>query len=180
MFFFFAAFIIGAALTITFAYAEDKPQDTGTLNTEKSEQIYITADKMISDNETKSVEFIDNVRATQADTVITADSLKIFLKKGLGKRNNPLSGEESIEKIVVNGNVNIRFDNRLAVTQQAEYITETRILVLSGADSKIISGKDSISGEKITIYRADGRIDVESGGEKRVEAIFFTGEHGIK
>ncbi len=167
-------------MAISFTNAEDKPQDAGARSTEKSKQIHITADKMISDNETKSVEFIDNVRATQEDTVITADRLKIFFKKGLGNRNNPISGEESIEKIVVNGNVNISFDNRLAVTQQAEYTTETRILVLSGADSKIISGEDSISGEKITIYRTDGRIDVESGDEKRVEAIFFTGEHGIK
>lgn len=172
--------MIGVALTLSFAYAGDKPQDTDTLNSEKSERIYITADKMISDNDTKSVEFINNVKATQEDTVITADRLKIFLRKGVGKGNNPLSGEDSIEKIVVNGNVNIRFDNRHAVTQQAEYITKTRILVLSGAGSKIISGKDSISGEKITIYRTDGRIDVESGDEKRVEAIFFTGEQGIK
>lgn len=172
--------MIGVVLTISFADAEDKARGPDPLNPEAGQQIHIIADKMISDNEEKSVEFINNVTATQEDTVITADRLKIFLKKGLGKRNPSFSGEASIERIVVNGNVDIRFDNRRALTQQAEYTTDTRVLVLSGTGSKIISGKDSISGEKITIYRTDGRIEVESGDEKRVEAVFFTGEHGIK
>ncbi len=180
LFLFSAAVLASIALTSALAKAEDKPREPNQLNPETGQQIKIIADKMISDNKAKSVEFIDNVRATQEDTVITGDRLKIFLTKGLGKRNSSFSGEDSIERIVVNGNVDIRFDNKRAVSQQAEYIIDTRILILSGAGSKIISGKDSISGEKITIYRTDGRIDVESGDEKPVEAVFFTGEHGLK
>ncbi len=72
----------------------------------------------------------------------------------------------------------IRFDNRVAVTQQAVYITESRILILTGTGSKVTSGNNSISGSKITLYRVDGRITVESSSEKRVEAVFYSEEKG--
>jgi len=88
--------------------------------------------------------------------------------------------EESINKIVAKGNVEIKFDNRVATAQQAIYNTETMVLVLSGNNSKIISENESISGEKITFYRIDGRINVESGNKKRVEAVFYSGQKGIK
>ena len=80
----------------------------------------------------------------------------------------------------VNTNVKINFDNRVAVTSQAVYNTETRVLVLSGDNSRIISGKDSISGEKITLYRTTGGITVESSKDKRVEAVLYSGEKGLK
>ncbi len=179
LFYWFTAFTLVAVLMNSFVYAEDKPNLTNTHKNKKNEKIHITADKMISDHEAKYTEFIGNVRATQRDTVITADKLKIFLKRDMDNKKNSLAGDESIKKIVANGNVQIKFDNRVAVTQQAVYITETRVLVLSGADSKVISGNNSISGEKITVYRTDGRIQVESGKGERVEAVLYTGEKGI-
>lgn len=177
LFFWITAFMLVAVLMNSFVYAEDKPNFTDTHK--QNEKIHITADKLISDHEAKYTEFIGNVRAAQRDTVITADKLKIFFKRGMDNKKNPLAGDESIKKIVANGNVQIKFDNRVAVTQQAVYINETRVLVLSGADSKVISGNNSISGEKITIYRTDGRIQVESDKGERVEAVFYPGEKGI-
>ena len=179
LFHWFTAFTLVAVLMNSFVYAEDKPNFTDTHKNKKNEKIHITADKMISDHETKYTEFIGNVTATQRDTVITADKLKIFLKRDMDNKKNSLAGDESIKKIVANGNVQIKFDNRVAVTQQAVYITETRVLVLSGADSKVISGNNSISGEKITVYRTDGRIQVEGDKGERVEAVFYPGEKGI-
>lgn len=179
LFFWITAFMLVAVLMNSFVYAEDKPNFTDTHKNKKNEKIHITADKLISDHEAKYAEFIGNVKATQRDTVITADKLKIFFKRGMDNKKNPLAGDESINKIVANGNVQIKFDNRVAVTQQAVYINETRVLVLSGADSKVISGNNSISGEKITIYRTDGRIQVEGGKGERVEAVLYTGEKGI-
>lgn len=161
-------------------HADEKPQDTDARSLSEDRKIHITADKLISDNDADYAEFIGNVRATQEDTVITADRLKIFVKKNPGNKGAPGVGTESINKIIASGNVKINFDNKVAVTPQAVYNTETGVLVLSGDNSRIVSGKDSISGEKITIYRTTGRITVESGGEKRVEAVFYSGEKGLK
>ena len=173
------AFGLVAGLTTHLADADDKPYDTKTYNNEKKQKIHITADKLVSDNKANYAEFIGNVRANQGETTITSDRLKIFYKKDLDNQETPSVGEESIKKIVANGNVRIKFDNKVAITQQAVYNTATRVIVLSGADSKILSGNDYISGEKITLYRTDGRINVESGNEKRVEAVFYGAEKVI-
>ena len=179
--FFAAAFmIITGPVTTPSGYADEKPLDTDTHNLAKDQKIHITADKLISDNDADYAEFIGNVRATQEDTVITADRLKIFFKTNADNKDIPAVGEESITKIVASGNVKIKFDNRVAVARQAVYNTETGVLVLSGNNSRIVSGNNSISGEKITLYRTTGRINVESGGEKRVEAVFYSGEKGLK
>ena len=179
--FFAAAFMLVAGpVAPSSGYADEKPSDTDTHNLAKDQKIHITSDKLISDNDADYVEFIGNVRATQEDTVITADRLKIFVKKNPDNKDAPGVGTESINKIIASGNVKINFDNRVAVTPQAVYNIKTGILVLSGDNSRIVSGKDSISGEKITIYRTTGRITVESGSEKRVEAVFYSVEKGFK
>lgn len=179
--FFATAFtLLACLLTTPSGYADEKPHDTDTQNLAKVRKIHITADKLFSDNNTDYAEFIGNVKATQEDTVITADKLKIFFKKNPPDKENPVVGEETINKIVASGNVKIKFDNRVAVAQQAVYNTETGVLVLSGDNSKIVNGNNSISGEKITFYKTTGRINVESSDEKRVEAVFYSDEKDLK
>lgn len=161
-------------------YASDISSNPKKKSNGRNGAIHITSDKLISDNNAGYAEFIGDVKATQGDTVITSDRLKIYYKKNIVKKG-PLSvGEESIHKIIAVGNVEIKFDNRVATAHQAVYNTETMVLVLSGDNSKIISENDSISGEKITLYRTDGRINVESGNKKRVEAVFYSGQQGVK
>jgi len=172
--------VLAVPLVAPSGSADEKPKDTDARSLSEDGRIHITADKLISDNKVDYAEFIGNVRATQEDTVITADRLKIFVKKNPDNKGAPGVGTESIHKIIASGNVKINFDNRVAVTPQAVYNTKTEVLVLSGDNSRIISGKDSISGEKITLYRTTGRITVESGKEKRVEAVFYSGEKGLK
>lgn len=142
-----------------------------------SEKIRVSSETLVVDNEARYAEFIGNVRATQGNTVITADSLKIFYKARSGKKS--AGTEESIEKIEAEGHVKIKFDNRVAETEQAVYTTESRILVLSGSASKITSRKDSVTGSKIIFYRDEERIKVEGSSQKPVEAIFYPGGKGI-
>lgn len=173
-------FLLISCFLMHMAYANDTPRNPKKKSPGGNGAIHITSDKLISDNKAGYAEFIGNVKATQDDTVITSDRLKIYYKKNIANKG-PLSvSEESIHKIVAKGNVEIKFDNRVATAQQAIYNTETMVLVLSGNNSKIISENESISGEKITFYRIDGRINVESGNKKRVEAVFYSGQKGIK
>lgn len=161
------------------ADAADQGNDTVKPMVTDQEKIYIIADKLIANGDSNSFEFIGNVKATQGDSVIKADRLKVFYKKSTDKNSGMLHGEQSIQKIIATGHVNITFDDRVAMTEKAVYTAETKILVLSGPDSKITRGSDTISGETITFYRADEQIKVESGKEKRVEAVFHTGDQGI-
>lgn len=173
-------FLLISCFLMHMAYANDTSRIPKKKSSGGNGAIHITSDKLIADNKTGYAEFIGNVKATQEDTVITSDRLKIFYKKNIANKGLLSASEESIHKIVAKGNVEIKFDNRVATAQEAVYNTETMVLVLSGSNSKIISEKESISGEKITFYRTDGRINVESGSKKRVEAVFYSGQKGIK
>ena len=136
--------------------------------------IHITSDLLTTDNENNFVEFSGNVRATQGTTVIVSDRLKVFYKRDADSAQKIDGGSRAVQKISASGNVKINFDDKQAVSNEAEYITETQILVLSGPDSKVTTAKnESISGAKITLYRSDGQIKVESGKGKRVEAVFY-------
>jgi lipopolysaccharide export system protein LptA len=135
--------------------------------------IHITSDLLTTDNETGFVEFSGNVRAIQGTTVIVSDSLKVFYKEGADSAQKISGGPGAVEKIVASGNVKINFDDKQAVSNKAEYVTDTQILVLSGPDSKVTTANESIAGAKITLYRSDGRIKVEGDKGKRVEAVFY-------
>ena len=110
--------------------------------------------------------------------MITADRLKIFFT-GKSEKDNA-SPTQSMEKLVATGNVEIKFDNRLAVAQQAVYITAQRVLTLTGPEATVTSGDNTISGESITFYREDGRFTVEGGSNGRVKAIILPEESGLE
>lgn len=142
-------------------------------SSEKNEQIHITSDLLTTFNETGVAEFSGNVRAVQGDTVITSERLKIFYKDTADKSENLSGGFGAVEKIVANGQVHIKFEGKQAFSDEAVYFTGSRVLTLSGPNSKVISDDESISGARITLYQSDGRIKVESDDKKRVEAIFY-------
>lgn len=162
-----------ASMTISVA-AADAPLNSN----EEPKKIHISADRLISDNNAMYADFTGNVRAVQGDTVITADNLKIFYDKDPAGGKKVAAAKESIKKMVAKGNVKIEFGNKVAVSEHAVYLKDANVLILTGANSKITSYNqdtgytDYISGNKITLHRADERITVESGGKKRVEAVF--------
>ena len=51
---------------------------------------------------------------------------------------------------------------------------DTMVLVLEGENSRVQSGKNILTGSKITIYRKDEEIKVEGSPQKRVKAVFYS------
>jgi lipopolysaccharide export system protein LptA len=146
-------------------------------NPGKGDPIRITSDKLVTDNAKRSALFSGHVKAVQGDTVITADQLTIFFKSG-GGASKKISNS-NIERLLAEGQVRIEFDNKVAVSNQAVYIIAERKLILSGPGSKVISGQDEISGSKITFFRDDGRVMLESDGQNRVNAIIHSDHQGL-
>lgn len=169
--------LFAAGLMLMSAYAYDAEAQTAD---DAKEKIRISANTLISDPEAKYAEFIGNVKVTQGSTVITSDNLRIFYKEKSNDKEKAASGEDMIKKIVARGSVKIKFDNKVAETDEAVYSTEDKVLVLSGEESKVFDGNNSVCGSKITLYRADGRIKVEGSGEKPVEAVLYPGGKGIE
>lgn len=156
--------------------AADRPPSETTEAEPK--RIQVTSQRLVSDQSGNVAEFIGDVQATQGDTSIRADSLKIFFSK---KANSgEVAASQSLDKLVATGNVEIKFDNRLAVARQAVYITSQRVLTLHGPGASVTSGENTITGETITFYREDGRFTVEGGPKGRVNAVILPEESGLE
>ena len=138
--------------------------------------IKVSADKLISGNNSDFAEFIGNVHASQDNFSIRSQRLKIYYTTHPGQQKGLAAEGQSIKKIVATGGVRILADNRTATTERAEYEVDSQILTLSGENSKIVSGKNSITGSKITFYRVENRVRVEGAPTRQVQALYYSDE----
>ena len=167
------AFLAVAVLLTDAAWTAGEPK-TGQAGNE--EPIQIVADELISYNEDKYAEFIGNVKVTQGNFTITSDKLRIDYQGELLDNEKKGGDEELLKKIIATGNVKITSEQFNAEAEKAEYDTATMTVILSGENAKVISGKNSITGSKITLNQKSGQVKVESSGTKRIKAEFFTKE----
>lgn len=167
-------FLVDLTFMPVSAFAED--QETAKGRKSAGEPIQITANKLISNAEQKYAEFIGDVKASQQNFVITSDSLRIYYEGDLINKSQQPSNKKMIKRIVAKGDVEITSDEYVAKTDQVEYDVATMVVVLTGENSTVTSGNNSITGSKITLYRADGRIEVEGSSDKRVNALFYSEE----
>jgi len=149
---------------------ENAPDQTSDARLEK---IQILSDTLVADHQSKIAEFIGNVKASQGDTTIESERLKVYYGSGGPPSADPENLAAQVEKIVASGNVRIRFENRLAVTQEAVYNIRAQVFTLSGKGTRVTSGSSYIVGEKITLRRKDGQVVVIGGESQRVEAVFY-------
>jgi lipopolysaccharide transport protein LptA len=136
-------------------------------------KIHIKADRVITSIDDAETEFIGNVRVTQGTTHITAHSMKIRYQQNSQHKGGEESIKASIKSIVAKGDVRIKTDNITASTQEAVYDTKADVLILSGNNSRVISGSNSIIGSKFTLYQATEDIIVESGEQDQVKAVLY-------
>jgi lipopolysaccharide transport protein LptA len=168
------AIIITAALITGAAFATGKPKAEGSDTKPEDTPIIITAEQLESDNKAKFAEFIGNVKVTTADFVITSDKLRIYYKGELLETEKKGNDEEMLKKIVATGNVKITSDQYNAKTEKLEYDTATMTIILTGENSTVFSGKNSIIGSKIILYQKDGRVRVLGSKNKRIKAEFYS------
>lgn len=130
--------------------------------------LHIVSDKMIAKRELASVEFIGNVKATQEDSVVTADSIKVIFVDEASQKD----AKSSVKQIISTGNVEYTTGDRKAFADQAVYTSEDETLVLTGKAPRLVTGTSFVTGKKITLFRNQDKVLVESDGKKRVEATF--------
>jgi lipopolysaccharide transport protein LptA len=168
------ALITTAALITGAAFAADKSKAETSDAKPENTPIIITAEQLDSDNKAKFAEFIGNVKAIQADFVITSDKLRIYYKGELLDTEKKGNDEEPLKKIVASGNVKITSDQYIAETEKLEYDTASMTIILTGENSTVINGKNSLTGSKIILYQKDGRVKVLGSKNKRIKAEFFS------
>jgi len=151
----------------------------GPAASENPEQkIRITADRLVADTKTGSADFIGHVKAVQGSTVITSDRLQVIYSQ-TGRAGEAAESEAAIESIIAFGRVKIHFDDKIATTEKAVYSSQSGIFTLTGKGTRVTSGENAITGEKITVDRKNDRMTVEGNGASRVNAVIFTGKNGL-
>jgi lipopolysaccharide export system protein LptA len=147
-------------------------EKTGTVSAFSSEKpLQITADKMIAHQEASMVEFIGNVRADQENTLIKAASIRIYLHPSQPDTPDP-GNADRIKQIVAVDNVEYTAGDRKAFADKAVYTAADDTLILTGSEVRLLTGTSWVSGTKITLFRKQERVMVESDGKTRVQALF--------
>ena len=168
--------LVSVALMTGVALAADKSKTAAPDKETEDQPILIKADQLISNNEEKWAEFIGNVKVTQADMVIDSDKLRIYYQgELLDTEEKSNEKQDTLKKIVATGNVHIKTSKYTAETDKVEYDAGSMRITMIGDNSKVVSGKNSIAGSKIILYRKDNRVKVLGNQKKRVEATFFSG-----
>ncbi len=167
-------FTFTTVLLSSWVFAGEAPKEQDANQTD--EQIQIVADKLITNNAEKFAEFVGDVRASQGNLVITSERLRIYYKDNADRNEEQTGSQELIKRIVASGNVVVSSEKYKAETDRVEYDLDTRVLVLIGENSTVTSGKNILTGSKITVNRKNGQIKVESSPQKRVKAVFYPKE----
>jgi lipopolysaccharide export system protein LptA len=125
--------------------------------------IVIDSDRMEAFKKEGLVVFTGNVIAKQENSVQNADRMEVYLDdKG-----------ERVLRIISTGNVKIvTEDCRTGTARRAEYYDDDQRLLLLG-DAKVWQEDNVVTGERIVMYLADDRSEVEAGPQGRVKSVFY-------
>ncbi len=136
--------------------------------------IHIEADKMVSRQKEDAVVFSGNVRATQGELILNADTMTVFHNKENAGKTENTGGQGKIKKMIATGNVKLTNKGWVATGDQVEFYSQSRKVLLKG-NTRVWQGNNIITGETIELdLDADTTIiepDTEKGG--RVKAFFY-------
>jgi lipopolysaccharide transport protein LptA len=121
-----------------------------------SKPTVITSDKFTIDTSQKEGRFSGNVVVTGADLKITCRDLKIFFKE-----------DNSIDRLLAEGDVVINQPNRITKSGRAEYFGSERKIILTDAPEVNDNGK-IVSAKEITYWLDSERMETGGGGASRV------------
>jgi lipopolysaccharide export system protein LptA len=128
-----------------------------------SAPIVIDADRMEAFKKEGLVVFTGNVVAKQDNSVQSADRMEVYLD----------DKSERVLRIVSTGNVKIvTEDCRTATARRAEYYDDDQKLLLIG-EAKVWQEDNVVTGERVVMYLADDRSEVEAGPQGRVKSVFY-------
>lgn len=169
-------YLIAIALSVLFHLIGGKELCAGENSSsayKDTSKINILANKLVFEREKNFAEFSGNVKATEKDTVLTSETMKIYFSDTLEKGQEKTVNSRNIKEIQASGNVKITFEDTVAISEKAVYSIQDNVLILTGKNTRLTRAGNSITGDKITIFRSDGRVSVEGSSQNRVQAEFM-------
>ena len=135
-----------AALFLTAATQTDK------LEKGKREPMVITSNHMEADKLGDKVTFTGDVVLKKEGMTLYSDSMIVLYDVST----------KGIKEIDASGNVVVRKEGRVALSNKASYYSREEKIVLTG-DARIIENENQLGGERITLFMRDDRSIVEGG-----------------
>ncbi len=118
----------------------------------KREPIVITSRRMEADKLGDKVTFTGDVVLKKEGMTVNSDSMVVFYDVPT----------KDIREIEAFGNVVVRKEGRIALSDRASYNSREEKIVLTG-NARIIEGENQLGGERITLFMRDDRSIVEGG-----------------
>jgi lipopolysaccharide export system protein LptA len=118
----------------------------------RREPIVITASRMEADKLGDKVTFKRNVTLKKEGMTVASDSMIVLYD----------ARTKGVSQIEALGNVVVRKEGRVALSDRAFYYSREEKIVLTG-DARIIENENQIGGDRITLFMRDDRSVVEGG-----------------
>ncbi len=112
----------------------------------------ITSDRMKADKLGDKVTFTGSVTLKKEGMTLSSDLMLVFYDVK----------SKDIRQIDAHGNVVVRKEGKVALSNDASYYSRDEKIILTG-DARIIENENQLAGEKITLFLRDDRSIVEGG-----------------
>jgi len=153
------------------AEAELNDDASGIVSAKPSPTVTITADELVSDDTTKTAEFIGHVKVVRGDYTLTADRLMVHYRRSDRPSSPKTVGRANIREVLAEGHVRIVSTELTATAEHAAYDAQNRVIELSGQEVTVASGGGMVSGSKITLFLDTDQLNVAGGPKSRVKAV---------
>lgn len=127
---------------------------------DRNQPIEITAQKLEVLQLERESTFTGDVVAVQGEMTLYADKLIIYL----------LAAEDQVDRLEATGNVRFVQLDRLATADRAVFYQQQEVLVLTG-NAVVTQGKNTVSGDEITLFIQENRTQVKGSKTNRVKAV---------
>ncbi len=164
---FFSALVIAATACPRVGIAENSLPDGKEL---ENKTLHITADRLVADQNALYILFTGNVEADYGEMKISSDGLKLLYTKAVNGETH--LNKDAIDEIIASGDVVITFEDKTAECEKAVYNPKSETIILSGENTRVVSGNNYITGQTITIHQDTGQITVDGKTGDRVNAVF--------
>ncbi|MGZ3653769.1 MAG: LPS export ABC transporter periplasmic protein LptC [Bdellovibrionota bacterium] len=127
---------------------------------------HMRGDTAVMDRTEDKVTFEKNVKVEQEKVVATSETGDLYYSRG----------DKAIRYMSLNTDVKItQLDGKYTRSQVAEFFAPTDTIVLSGFPA-VYDGDDAVTGDKITVYRATGVVEVTATNAAGAQPAKGTGK----
>ena len=176
---FFTAVFVSLVICCPLTHAANEtnvlkpPPDINEKMATSKSPIHITAERMETNQDQRTIIFESHVVAQQDDVTITSNRLKVTLLPA-EKKPAPVdpTATERIDYVEFEGDVKVTQQDRLATANKAIFYQKEQKIILHGRPV-VTQGQDRVEGNLITIYVKEGRSIVEGVGGAPVQAVLF-------